>query len=214
MSMSQNLLDRCLEAAAGRGTDFASEYRPLTNQEVFGSVDMEAPTTESTTDTPGGPGTMQKYAKWFSRASALVFIPFTSGFPAGVFIFMCTNMVTAALQNRVLRNPAVERWLEIPPRAGATPATGVASASVQRRLCVALTNLGLTLKQRPKNSLLGAPQSMARGSMKDAVPFARAPQLPGSLLDQKLPSGPSGALNLAELQSRSSRFAVKRPESQ
>lgn len=55
----------------------------LTNQEVFGSVDMEAPTTESTTDTPGGPGTMQKYAKWFSRGSAFVFIPFTSGFPAG-----------------------------------------------------------------------------------------------------------------------------------
>lgn len=118
-------------------------------------------------------------------------------------------MVTAALQNRVLRNPAVERWLEIPPRAGATPATGEASAP--RRLCVALTNLGLTLKQRPKNSLLGTPQSVAPRSIKDAVPFAKAPPLPSSLLR---PSGPSAALNLAELQSRSSRFAVKRPESQ
>lgn len=33
--MSQNLLDRCLEAAAGRGTDFASEYRPWLPVDLF-----------------------------------------------------------------------------------------------------------------------------------------------------------------------------------
>lgn len=72
--------------------DHVAELR-LTNQEVFGSVDMEAPTTESTTDTPGGPGTMQKYAKWFSRGSALIFIPFTSGFPAGAATESKRNML-------------------------------------------------------------------------------------------------------------------------
>ena len=55
----------------------------LTNQELFGSVDTEAAPTESSTDIPGGPSTMQKYSKYFSRGSALVFIPFTSGFPSG-----------------------------------------------------------------------------------------------------------------------------------
>jgi len=156
----------------------------LTNQELFGSVDTEAAPTESSTDaSPGGPSTMQKYSKYFSRGSAVLFIPFTSGFPSGVFIFMCTNMVTAALQNRVLQNPAVERWLEIPPRRG----TEVETKSDSQRIGVALTNLGMTL-QRPKNSLLGAPQpvtslrsvpsGMGIGGMGGIGRFAKAPKRP------------------------------------
>ena len=99
----------------------------------------------------------------------------------GVFIFMCTNMVTAALQNRVLQNPAVERWLEIPPRRGTEVRE---TKSESQRIGVALTNLGMTL-QRPKNSLLGAPQpvtslrSVPSGMGGSGIgPFAKAPKRP------------------------------------
>ena len=60
-----------------------SSQSRLTNQELFGSVDTEAAPTESTESSTGGPSTMQKYSKYFSRGSALFFIPFTSGFPSG-----------------------------------------------------------------------------------------------------------------------------------
>jgi len=156
----------------------------LTNQELFGSVDTEAAPTESTESSTGGPSTMQKYSKYFSRGSALFFIPFTSGFPSGVFIFMCTNMVTAALQNRVLQNPAVERWLEIPPRRGTEVRETKSESGRGQRIGVALTNLGMTL-QRPKNSLLGAPQPVkpvtslrSPSGMGGIGPFAKAPKRP------------------------------------
>lgn len=192
----------------------------ITNQELFGSVDTEAPTTESTSETPGGPSTMERYSKYFSRGSALVFIPFTAGFPSGVFIFMCTNMITAALQNRVLRNPAVERWLEIPPRkseaAAAAAAAAVATPAPSSARGVALTNLGMTLK-RPKNSLLGTPQSFqpVKPSV-PSVPFAKAPLPNATAAFQSGQGGQgqskAGIERLAELSG--GRFAVKRMEKQ
>ena len=103
----------------------------------------------------------------------------------GVFIFMCgTNMVTAALQNRVLQNPAVERWLEIPPRRGTEVRETKSESGRGQRIGVALTNLGMTL-QRPKNSLLGAPQPVkpvtslrSPSGMGGIGPFAKAPKRP------------------------------------
>ena len=57
----------------------------LTNTELFGSVDTEAvPTAPGADDSPLGQNTMQKYQKYVMRGSALMFIPFTSGFPSGL----------------------------------------------------------------------------------------------------------------------------------
>lgn len=187
----------------------------ITNQELFGSVDTEAPATESTTETPGGPSTMQRYSKYFSRGSALLFIPFTSGFPSGVFIFMCTNMITAALQNRVLRNPTVERWLEIPPRKSDAAAAPAPTSPSSARFGVALMNLGMTLK-RPKNSLLGTAQSFQSFQsfpVKPSVPFAKAPLPNATVTAFQSPSkSKAGLERLAELSG--GRFAVKRMEKQ
>merc|ERR1711862_748959 len=78
----------------------------ITNTELFGSLDTEtasmAPTEKSSSNVLGV-STFQKYQKWIMRGSAVVFVPLTWNFPAGVFIFMSTNLVTASLQNRILR---------------------------------------------------------------------------------------------------------------
>ena len=55
---------------------------------------------------------------------------------------MCTNMVSAALQNRVLRHPAVERWLEMPPRF---------EAGGGGRVALALANLSLSKRERKEH---------------------------------------------------------------
>jgi len=129
-------------------------------------------------------------------------------------------MITAALQNRVLRNPAVERWLEIPPRkseaAAAAAAAAVATPAPSSARGVALTNLGMTLK-RPKNSLLGTPQSFqpVKPSV-PSVPFAKAPLPNATAAFQSGQGGQgqskAGIERLAELSG--GRFAVKRMEKQ
>ena len=124
-------------------------------------------------------------------------------------------MITAALQNRVLRNPAVERWLEIPHRKSEAAAAAAAAtpAPTSARVGVALTNLGMTLK-RPKNSLLGTPQSFqpVKPSV-PSVPFAKAP-LPNATAAFQSGQGQSkaGFERLAEVSG--GRFAVKRMEKQ
>lgn len=90
----------------------------LTNMEVFGAIDAEVATpqpTEKVSSNVAGTDTFQKYQKWIMRGSSIFFVPMTWNFPAGVFIFMSTNFVSAFLQNRILRQPALERLLEIPP---------------------------------------------------------------------------------------------------
>jgi len=93
----------------------------VTNTELFGSIDTEvaqaAPTvSESTSSQVTGESTFKKYQKWIMRGSAVFFVPMTWNFPAGVFVFMSTNTVLSSLQNVVLRLPALERLLEIPPK--------------------------------------------------------------------------------------------------
>lgn len=90
----------------------------LTNTELFGSIDSEVSTVEMQQSAAAlSPVSgMQKYQKPMMRVAALAFIPMTWNFPAGVFVFMSTNMVASTLQNRLLRLPALERVLEIPPR--------------------------------------------------------------------------------------------------
>ena len=62
----------------------------MTNTELFGSVDTEAVPTATgaggdDSGSPLGQNTLQKYQKYVMRGSALMFIPFTSGFPAGLW---------------------------------------------------------------------------------------------------------------------------------
>jgi len=118
----------------------------LTNTELFGSIDTEvaaaAPAVEQKgSDSVAGQGTFQKYQKWIMRGSAIAFVPLTWSFPAGVFIFMSTNMVASSLQNRLLRMPALERILEIPPPPERSAAARLWRASGP----VALLPLGRTL---------------------------------------------------------------------
>lgn len=125
-------------------------------------------------------------------------------------------MITAALQNRVLRNPAVERWLEIPPRKGEATAAATPAPSSAHRVGVALTNLGMTLK-RPKNSLLGTAQSFHpdRPLPSVSVPFAKLPNAPSAALQSQGGQGQSKALErLAAKAELGGRFAVKRLEKQ
>merc|ERR1711972_945570 len=88
----------------------------LTNTELFGSIDTEASQANPLADVtgPGGQGTFQKYQKWVMRGAAVLFVPMTWNFPAGVFVFMSTNLLVSSVQNRVLKLPALERLLEIP----------------------------------------------------------------------------------------------------
>ncbi|CAE7393291.1 OXA1 [Symbiodinium microadriaticum] len=151
----------------------------MTNTELYGSVDTEAvPTATGPGQDSGsalGQNTMQKYQKYVMRGSALMFIPFTSGFPSGVFVFMCTNMVLAAVQNRVLRNPALERWLELPPKKS--------KDSKESQLVgpspwpPALVPLGLSL-ERPRNALLGTPQIIKPKPWVEPPPHARLENIP------------------------------------
>lgn len=92
----------------------------LTNTELFGSIDTEvaqaAPVEAKSGDANvGGQSTFVKYQKWIMRGSSLMFIPLTWNFPAGVFVYMSTNLFFATLQNRLLRWPVLERLLELPP---------------------------------------------------------------------------------------------------
>jgi len=97
----------------------------LTNMELFGSIDTEAQMITETKATPGkGQSTFQKYQKWIVRGSTVLFVPFTMNFPAATFFFMATNIATASIQNRILRLPAMERFLEIPPSADKMQAVG------------------------------------------------------------------------------------------
>jgi len=134
----------------------------LTNTELFGSIDTEvaaaapiAPTNEQSTPV-GGVGTFQKYQKWIMRGSALMFVPLTMSFPSGVFIFMCTNMIASTAQNRILRQPALERLLEIPPAPEANAAAKIAYAGPPT-----LLPLFSDLQRIPTSTLVPSRSSLA-----------------------------------------------------
>ncbi|CAK9027586.1 unnamed protein product [Durusdinium trenchii] len=174
----------------------------LTNQELFGSVDTEAAAPTEVADGSGqvGQSTMQKYQKIIARISALLFIPFTQSFPAGVFIFMCTNMVTAAAQNQVLRQPAVERWLEIPPRAKKKEiGDGDHSSETDSRRTLALLNLNLRNGSRRLATPSARSAAAKRDGKDDADDGGR----------QMLPTSENSSASLTS-SSPSSRYTVKR----
>mmetsp|Transcript_99591 Transcript_99591/g.181669 ORF Transcript_99591/g.181669 Transcript_99591/m.181669 type:complete len:455 (-) Transcript_99591:15-1379(-) len=106
----------------------------LTNTELFGSIDTEVASaaqleSTKTSNLVAGTSTFQKYQKWIMRGSAVFFVPMTWNFPAGVFVFMSTNLIVATTQNRILRLPVLERLLEIPPTAESVKAANEAAAT-------------------------------------------------------------------------------------
>lgn len=118
----------------------------LTNIEIYGSVDNEVLVAPTSGQSEGGAGQnpFAKYQKWMMRGTTMLFLPMTWNFPAGVFVFMSTNMVATVLQNRLVRLPAVERILELPP----TPEKAAATAELLRSSGPpALIRLGYSLVQ-------------------------------------------------------------------
>lgn len=190
----------------------------LTNTELFGSIDSEAaavsPVAE-TTPAPGAAGgqaTMQKYQKWFMRGSTVIFIPMTWNFPAGVFIFMSTNMLASVVQNRLLRLPRLERLLEMPPRpesvaaAAATASAAGSPALVPLAKMLRPTTPPLNTEvrrlehtsppgaQKPGVALIAAPVTRAPGASPDKRPGASAtlpPSNPRFAVRRSRPAGPA-----------------------
>ena len=124
---------------------------------------------------------------------------------AGIFIFMCTNMILAAAQNHVLRNPALERWLELPPKVSkdADKAQLVGPSPWPP----ALVPLGLSL-DRPRNALLGTPQI--------AKPVPKPTPLPQAQLKNIPPLVPAAAEQAHfenSIPKANSKFAVRRARS-
>lgn len=132
----------------------------LTNTEIFGSIDTEVassmPTENKASTAVGGQGTFQKYQKWIMRGSSCMFIPLTCNFPAGVFVFMSTNLIVATLQNKILRQEALERMLEIPPTIEKVTAANAAAAATSSGPRPMTPLLG-TLRERGAIQARGAP---------------------------------------------------------
>lgn len=135
----------------------------LTNIELFGSIDSEIVPQKSSSELSAvsGQNPLMKYQKHIMRGSALMFVPFTWGFPSGVFVFMSTNMLASAVQNRVLKLPFVERALELPPTAEEVAKT---AALLRNAGLPALVPLGDTLsKDNRGRRLPGAQETRLLG---------------------------------------------------
>lgn len=172
----------------------------LTNTELFGSID-----TETAAVTPGNQSAaFEKYKPYIMRGSAVLFVPMTWNFPAGIFIFMSTNMIVATFQNRLLKVPALERMLEIPPpleRVESNAAAGVIVVPSQ------LLPMMPSLQQR-------LPQSLSPARIKPleaASAPAGKPEGASSRSVQvtKHTAEPTSFRSLADLEN-SPRFAVTR----
>lgn len=141
----------------------------ITNTELFGSIDTEAqsvmPTeAQKASGDVTGKGTFQKYQKWIMRVSSVMFVPLTWNFPAGVFVFMSTNMIVATAQNRILRHPLLERLLELPPTVETVNAANAAAVTTRPPT---LTPLLSTFRQHGMASSLALP---AAGSQAKVAP--------------------------------------------
>lgn len=128
----------------------------LTNAELFGSIDTEA-SSVSMDGLQGPQAALEKYRPWIMRGSMVFFLYFTMSMPAGVFVFMSTNLVTASLLNRLLKEPALERLLEVPPPPDTVKDTAIAGVFVSPSH---LTPLGSTLRL-----LAPAPAGQIRDAM-------------------------------------------------
>lgn len=126
----------------------------LTNTVLFGSMDSEmAPPDMGQSLGPAGSEGFAKYQKYIMRAAPLAFVPLTWNFPAGIFVFMSTNMMASTLQNRLMRLPALERLLEIPPRPEVAEEAAKALASTGP---MATVSLGKTLRYSIPHDFGGA----------------------------------------------------------
>ena len=124
---------------------------------------------------------------------------------------MCTNMMLAAVQNRILRNAALERWLELPPKVSKDAKD--AQLKGPSPWPPALVSLGLSL-DRPRSALLGTPQinkktqsvvqPSPQGQLKNVAPLVpalvEAPRLENLL--------PSANAQFAVRRARRSQFSA------
>eukprot|EP00397_Hematodinium_sp_SG-2012_P049570 GEMP01057220.1.p1 GENE.GEMP01057220.1~~GEMP01057220.1.p1 ORF type:complete len:476 (+),score=120.62 GEMP01057220.1:32-1459(+) len=85
----------------------------LTNLELFGSLDTGA--TALSDQRRASANSMKKYVPYIVRGSVLMFLPLGHTMPSGLFVFIATNTVTVAMQNRILKHPQVEAFLDMPP---------------------------------------------------------------------------------------------------
>lgn len=150
----------------------------LTNTELHGSIDTEVSQASPLAEVGGQPATMQKYQKWVMRGAAVMFIPMTWNFPAGVFVFMSTNMLCSSFQNRILRLPALERLLEIPALAKDQEAANIAASKGPP----ALLPLAGTVPQLARGSSFGMAVANSAGA-RQARPVVLAPARPTTLRD-------------------------------
>mmetsp|Transcript_12483 Transcript_12483/g.37649 ORF Transcript_12483/g.37649 Transcript_12483/m.37649 type:complete len:244 (+) Transcript_12483:1-732(+) len=173
----------------------------LTNIEIFGSVDTEVaaaqPLVENKeSENVAGQGTFEKYRKWIVRGTSLLFIPMTWNFPAGVFIFMSTNMIATTLQNQLLKLPVLERLLELPP----TPERSAAAAKmVEATGPLGLVALGGTLRHAPGWSLgrvVHPSQALLQGGAGGA-PKVRKPKQPAPAAPESSDGAGSGVARRA-----------------
>jgi len=159
----------------------------LTNAEIFGSIDTEMAGTQDLAKAVGGgqdsmQSAMTQYQPWLMRGAAIAFVPMTWSFPAGVFVFMSTNLLSSTVQNRVLRHPALERLLEIPPRPEAVKEV---AAKLDSSRPVATLALGETLRQNSHRAAARAVGSEATASHRE--PQTRETEEAEEEEDKKVP---------------------------
>lgn len=163
----------------------------LTNREIFGSVDTEEATSQlqQTPQDPNAPvagqDTHQKYSKWIIRGSLVIFVPVMWSFPAGTFVWLSTNVIMAAMQNRLLKLPWLERLFEIPPTKESIAAADAAATAGSRTMWTPLAStvrkydrdrrLQLARQQQLRNGAFTAGQLPTAGS-------SLAPKVSESLL--------------------------------
>jgi len=161
----------------------------LTNAEIFGSIDTEVaaanPADMLKASGMGAQNNLQKYQPWIMRASSVAFVPLTWNFPAGVFVFMSTNLIVATLQNKLLRTPALERLLEIPPTIESVNAANAAAAATRvgpapmTPLLGTLRQYGIASTTENTNRVLPAPADdgglMTTGGRDSGLRLLRVP---------------------------------------
>lgn len=83
----------------------------LLNLQLYGSLDAGA---EALNSKKHDNESLQKWAPYLVRGSVFLLLPVSGGMPSAVFVYMATNTVIVGLQNKLLKLPSVEAFLDFP----------------------------------------------------------------------------------------------------
>jgi len=83
----------------------------LLNLQLYGSLDAGA---EALNSKKHDNESLQKWAPYIVRGSVFLLLPVSGGMPSAVFVYMATNTVIVGLQNKLLKLPSVEAFLDFP----------------------------------------------------------------------------------------------------